>query len=100
MSDTATVDRYEFLANRFKLLSEPTRLRILEVICGEECKVSDICERTGLQQANVSKQLQLLRVAGVVACRRVGTCRYYRVTDQELLKLCDCQRHYASRNRA
>jgi DNA-binding transcriptional ArsR family regulator len=89
MSDIATVDRYEFLANRFKLLSEPTRLRILEVICGEERKVSDICERTGLQQANVSKQLQLLRTAGVVACRRVGTCRYYRVTDQELLKLCD-----------
>lgn len=89
MSDIATVDRYEFLANRFKLLSEPTRLRILEVICGEERKVSDICERTGLQQANVSKQLQLLRAAGVVACRRVGTCRYYRVTDQELLKLCD-----------
>ncbi|AFZ43014.1 regulatory protein ArsR [Halothece sp. PCC 7418] len=89
MSDIATVDRYEFLASRFKLLSEPTRLRILEVICGEERKVSDICERTGLQQANVSKQLQLLRTAGVVACRRVGTCRYYRVTDQELLKLCD-----------
>jgi len=89
MSDIATVDRYEFLASRFKLLSEPTRLRILEAICGEERKVSDICERTGLQQANVSKQLQLLRVAGVVACRRVGTCRYYRVIDQELLKLCD-----------
>ncbi|MDR9403036.1 MAG: metalloregulator ArsR/SmtB family transcription factor [Halothece sp. Uz-M2-17] len=89
MSDIATVDRYEFLASRFKLLSEPTRLRILEVICGEERKVSDICERTGLQQANVSKQLQLLRAAGVVACRRVGTCRYYRVIDQELLKLCD-----------
>jgi DNA-binding transcriptional ArsR family regulator len=89
MDDVVTVDRYEFLANRFKLLSEPTRLRILEVICGEELKVSEICERTELQQANVSKQLQLLRTAGVVACRRVGTCRYYRVIDQELLKLCD-----------
>lgn len=89
MNDVATVDRYEFLANRFKLLSEPTRLRILEVICSKEHKVSEICERTGLQQANVSKQLQLLKTAGVVACRRVGTCRYYRVIDQELLHLCD-----------
>lgn len=89
MNNAATVDRYEFLANRFKLLSEPTRLRILEVICGQELKVSEICERTGLQQANVSKQLQLLKTAGVVACRRVGTCRYYRVIDQELLQLCD-----------
>ncbi len=84
-----TVDRYDFLANRFKLLSEPTRLRILEAICNQELKVSEICERTGLHQANVSKQLQLLRVEGVVACRRVGTCRYYRVIDQELLNLCD-----------
>lgn len=89
MNNAATVDRYEFLANRFKLLSEPTRLRILEVICTQELKVSEICERTGLQQANVSKQLQLLKTAGVVACRRVGTCRYYRVIDQELLQLCD-----------
>ncbi len=89
MNDVVTVDRYEFLANRFKLLSEPTRLRILEVICDEELKVSEICERTGLQQANASKQLQLLKTAGVVACRRVGTSRYYRVIDQELLQLCD-----------
>ena len=84
-----TVNRYEFLANRFKLLSEPTRLRILEAICSEELKVSDICERTRLHQANVSKQLQLLRMEGVVACRRVGTYRYYRVIDQELVNLCD-----------
>ncbi|AFZ49932.1 ArsR/SmtB family transcription factor [Dactylococcopsis salina] len=89
MNHLITIDRYEFLANRFKLLSEPTRLRILEVLCGEERNVSEICEQTGLQQANVSKQLQLLKTSGVVACRRVGTSRYYRVIDRELLKLCD-----------
>ncbi|MFP4132608.1 MAG: ArsR/SmtB family transcription factor [Halothece sp.] len=90
MNDLVSVGgRYEFLANRFKLLSEPTRLRILEAICSEELKVSEICQRTGVQQANVSKQLQLLRAEGVVACRRVGTCRYYHVIDQELLQLCD-----------
>ena len=90
MNDLVSVGgRYEFLASRFKLLSEPTRLRILEAICSEELNVSEICQRTGVQQANVSKQLQLLRAEGVVACRRVGTCRYYRVIDQELLQLCD-----------
>ena len=90
MNDLVSVgSRYEFLASRFKLLSEPSRLRILEAICSEELNVGEICQQTGLQQANVSKQLQLLRAEGVVACRRVGTSRYYRVIDQELLKLCD-----------
>jgi DNA-binding transcriptional ArsR family regulator len=79
---------FEQLANRFKILSEPTRLQILATICQEERNVGDICDRTGLHQANVSKHLQLLKQAGVVACRRVGVCRYYRVIDTQLLSLC------------
>lgn len=78
----------ENLANRFKILSEPSRLQILSVICNSECKVQEICDRTGLSQANVSKHLHLLKNAGVVACRRVGVCRYYRVIDPDLLTLC------------
>lgn len=88
----------EKLADRFKLLSETSRLRILQAICREERSVSEICDRevprqgrdrTKLNQANVSKHLQLLKSAGVVACRRVGICRYYRIIDLELLDLCN-----------
>ncbi|MFP4008154.1 MAG: ArsR/SmtB family transcription factor [Spirulinaceae cyanobacterium] len=86
---------FEKLANRFKILSESTRLQILAAICQEERNVSEICDRTGLHQANVSKHLQLLRQAGVVACRRVGVCRYYRVIDTQLLSLCDRAKHIA-----
>ena len=78
----------EKLADRFKLLSEASRLLILQAICREERSVSEICDRTKLNQANVSKHLQLLKSAGVVACRRVGICRYYRIIDLELLDLC------------
>ena len=79
----------EKLADRFKLLSETSRLRILQAICREERSVSEICACTKLNQANVSKHLQLLKSSGIVACRRVGICRYYRIIDLDLLDLCN-----------
>lgn len=82
------VTLFEQLADRFKLLGEPSRLQILAAICQAERNVTEICELAGLHQANVSKHLQLLKAAGVVACRRVGSCRYYRMIDPDLLALC------------
>ncbi len=78
----------ESLANRFKILAEPTRLQILAALCNQEHSVQEICDRTGLLQANVSKHLRLMKDAGVVACRREGVWRYYRVIDLDLLSLC------------
>lgn len=86
----------EWLANRFKILSEPSRLQILAAICDQERQVKEICQRTGLSQANVSKHLHLMKSAGVLACRRVGVCRYYRVIDADLLNLCIKARQVAS----
>ncbi|MBF2019758.1 MAG: winged helix-turn-helix transcriptional regulator [Hydrococcus sp. C42_A2020_068] len=88
MEMTLNPQEFESLAERFKILSEPTRLQILSAICQGEYNVNDICRRTGLRQANVSKHLHLLKRAGVVACRRVGVCRYYRVIDRDLMNLC------------
>ncbi len=78
----------EVLASRFKILAEPARLQILTAICNQERSVQEICDRTGLHQGNVSKHLRLMKDAGVVACRRKGVWRYYRVVDTELLSLC------------
>ncbi|WP_081716790.1 ArsR/SmtB family transcription factor [Leptolyngbya sp. Heron Island J] len=80
--------RFKQIAQRFKLLSDPSRLQILSAICNQERNVTEICKRTRLNQANVSKHLQLLKCSGVVACRRVGNCRYYRIIDNDLLSLC------------
>jgi DNA-binding transcriptional ArsR family regulator len=88
MEMTLNSQDLEILAERFKILSDPARLQILSAICERECKVNEICQRTGLKQANVSKHLQLLKIARVVTCRRVGACRYYRVIDSDLLSLC------------
>ncbi|MGV2826708.1 ArsR/SmtB family transcription factor [Myxosarcina sp. GI1(2024)] len=88
MKRTLELHQLEKLADRFKILSEASRLRILKAICREERSVSEICDCTKLNQANVSKYLQLLKSAGVVAYRQVGICRYYRIIDLDLLDLC------------
>lgn len=78
----------ELFASRFKILAEPTRLKILAALCNQELSVQAICDRTGLSQANVSKHLRLMKDAEVVECRRAGVWRYYRVIDTDLLALC------------
>ncbi len=88
MELSLTLPELERLANRFKILAEPTRLQILMAICDQERSVQDICDRTGLHQGNVSKHLRLMKDAKVVACRRDGVWRYYHVVDTELLGLC------------
>jgi len=88
MEITLNPSELEILANRFRALSDPTRLQILMSICNQERSVQDICDRTGLNQGNVSKHLRLMKDAGVVACRRESVWRFYRVIDTELLELC------------
>jgi len=76
------------VARHFGLLSEPTRLKILNAICREERSVTMIVAATGATQTNVSRHLALLRAAGVVSRRRDGNTVYYGVNDPELMDIC------------
>ncbi|TAL68340.1 MAG: ArsR family transcriptional regulator [Bacteroidetes bacterium] len=77
------------MASRFKAMSEPSRLKILRALFpGEKC-VTEIIEKTGLLQANVSKQLKILQRNGVVACRPAGLQRFYKIADNSILELCN-----------
>ena len=77
------------IAERFKALSEPARLQILNCLRGGELTVSDLVEQTGLGQANVSKHLQLLRSLGFVSRTREGLFVYYALADRTVFRLCD-----------
>jgi len=77
------------LARVFKILSEPSRLRIIQSIFSSEKCVSDISEETGLFQPNVSKQLKTLERNGIVSTRESGLFRYYRVIDPSILDICN-----------
>lgn len=77
------------VADRFRVLSEPARLEILNCLRSGELTVGDIVERTGLGQANASKHLQLLHAQGFVARRKDGLRVYYTLAGAFVFNLCD-----------
>ncbi|HSA56152.1 MAG TPA: metalloregulator ArsR/SmtB family transcription factor [Gemmatimonadaceae bacterium] len=77
------------VAARFRALSDPARLQLLNVLRDGEATVSDLVEATGLGQANVSKHLALLHQLGFVRRRREGIYIWYQLADRDVLRLCD-----------
>jgi DNA-binding transcriptional ArsR family regulator len=79
---------FEVVSGYFGLLAEPTRLKILNTICDQERSVSDIVDRVGSSQTNVSRHLNLMYGRGVLKRRRDGATVYYSVSDPNLVTLC------------
>lgn len=77
------------VADRFKVLAEPARLSILDALRGGERTVSELVEKTGLLQANVSKHLRLLHAHGFVKRRRNSQFVHYSAADRAVFRLCD-----------
>lgn len=84
-----TPELMEIIAERFKALGEPARLRLLNALRGGERTVSELMDDTGLSQANVSKHLQLLHSLGFVTRRKEGLYVHYALADQDVFALCD-----------
>jgi DNA-binding transcriptional ArsR family regulator len=76
------------IAGFFSLLSEPSRLKIVQVICREERSVGEIVALTGLSQSNVSRQLNLMLDHGVLARRKSGNQAFFKVSDETLIEVC------------
>ncbi|MEN9206967.1 MAG: metalloregulator ArsR/SmtB family transcription factor [Gloeomargarita sp. GMQP_bins_120] len=86
---TGTMPDVERLADLFKLLADPSRLQLLWWIGQRgEVSVGELSARTGLSQANVSKHLQVLRLGGLVACRKEGNNRLYFLADPRCFQMC------------
>jgi ArsR family transcriptional regulator len=84
-----TEEALELIAARFRVLSEPMRLRILNVLGDREMTVTQLVDLTAAGQANVSKHLAILSGARLVARRKEGLNVYYRVADQKVFDLCN-----------
>lgn len=84
-----TVEQLALVAERFKMLAEPVRLRLLQALMPGERSVGELTESTGLSQANVSKHLQLLLAHDLVARRKQGLFAYYHIADQSVFQLCE-----------
>jgi DNA-binding transcriptional ArsR family regulator len=79
----------EIIANRFRQMSDPMRLKILHTLGEGEMSVTELVTATGAGQANISKHLGTLLNAGIVARRKDGLKSMYRVADESILELCD-----------
>ena len=84
-----TDELFEQIATRFRALAEPARLRILDALRHGELTVGDLGQQTGLNQANLSKHLQLLHSLEFVVRRKDGLFVYYALKDKDVFQLCD-----------
>ena len=79
----------ELVAARFRVLSEPMRLRILHELKVEELNVGELVSKLKCSQPSVSKHLKVLLESGIVSRRPVGTSAYYRIAEPVIFQLCD-----------
>lgn len=82
----AQVDVQE-LADLFKVLGDPTRIRIVQQLLNKEMCVTDIAEAMGMGQSAISHQLRVLRQARLVAFRKEGKTVYYSLNDEHVVML-------------
>ncbi len=75
-------------AEMCQMLSNPTRLRILEQLCDEEKTVSELVEAIGVSQSNISQHLSQLRKKRLVGSKRDGSHVYYHLTYPKIMDAC------------
>jgi DNA-binding transcriptional ArsR family regulator len=79
----------ERIAERFRVLGEPMRIKLLEALREGEASVQDLQEATGASQQNVSKHLGVLLRAGIVGRRKEGNFSVYSIVDPMVFSLCE-----------
>jgi DNA-binding transcriptional ArsR family regulator len=90
MNSPLSQDAAELIARRFQALSDPTRLRIVDLLRSrEEASVGELTDALGATQQNISKHLSALLAEGFLARRKQGTSSLYRVADPAVHEICE-----------
>ncbi|HLH64427.1 MAG TPA: metalloregulator ArsR/SmtB family transcription factor [Solirubrobacteraceae bacterium] len=79
----------ELVAQRFRVLGEPMRIRLLDRLRDGDATVSELQEALGASQQNVSKHLGILHAAGMVTRTKHGTHARYSISDPTVFDLCE-----------
>ncbi|HMS60938.1 MAG TPA: metalloregulator ArsR/SmtB family transcription factor [Solirubrobacteraceae bacterium] len=79
----------DLIAQRFRVLGEPMRIRLLDALRDQERAVGDLAERLDASQQNVSKHLGVLHQAGLVSRTKRGAFVVYAIADDGVFELCD-----------
>ena len=83
---------FEMHAEICKVLSNPTRLRILNMLRNKEMSVTELMEAAKLSQANISQHLAIMKHKGIVTSNRRGKHIYYSITNHKIIKAFDIMR--------
>ncbi|HSP96708.1 MAG TPA: metalloregulator ArsR/SmtB family transcription factor [Candidatus Dormibacteraeota bacterium] len=83
-----------FKAEIFRVLSHATRIHIVECLQDGELPVSSLLERVGVEPANLSQHLGVLRANGLVTTRKEGNQVFYSLRDPLLIEVLGTMRRY------
>ena|SRR2546422_138386 len=87
-----------FKASIFQALAHPCRIAIVEVVKEGELSVGAIQERVGVEQANLSQHLAVLRSRQIIVNRKEGNQVFYSLRDPALIEVLDIMRRYFQAN--
>jgi DNA-binding transcriptional ArsR family regulator len=79
----------ELVAQRFRVLGEPMRIRLLDQLRERDATVGELQQALGASQQNVSKHLGILHAAGMVSRTKDGNHTRYAISDPSVFELCD-----------
>ncbi|KLO21002.1 transcriptional regulator [Marinitoga sp. 1197] len=83
------MDDCVLVAEIFKALSHPTRLRILKLLNEKKCNVIDISEELSLTQSSVSQHLKILENSGIIKKEKEGNVVFCEIKYKSIFKLFD-----------
>jgi DNA-binding transcriptional ArsR family regulator len=87
------------LAETFKVLGDPTRVRIIHALSLEELCTHDLASVLGMSESAVSHQLGLLRLLRLVRFRREGRIVYYSLDDEHIRRVFEDSLRHATEQR-
>ena len=84
----------QFKAEFFQALAHPTRIAIVEHLRDGELSAGTLIERLGIEQANASQHLSVLRAKNILIGRKTGNQVFYSVRDPLIIEVLDVMRRY------
>src|SRR5690348_8017447 len=84
----------QFKADFFQALAHPTRIAIIEQLRDGELSAGALIERLGIEQANASQHLAVLRGKNILVNRKAGNQVFYSVRDPLIIRVLDIMRQY------
>lgn len=81
------IENEAYVCNLFKMLGEPSRLKIVCALMGTNLCVAHLAELVGMEQSAVSHQLRNLKQAGIVKCEKIGKQIYYHLDDMHVFNI-------------